>query len=55
MIVACCWLHNYYELKNEVKSYVANVAFCKDPLVGFGNARLLVYREGKQAKRDGED
>ena len=54
IIVACCWLDNYYELWNEVELYIANIALYRNPLIKFGNARLLVHREGEQAKYEGE-
>ena len=50
--VACCY--NYCELRNEAEPYVANTPLHRDPLVGFGNAKLPVHREGKQAKHEGE-
>ena len=52
--VACCWLHNYCKIRNEAEPYVANVDLRRDPLIGFGNARLPLHREEEQAKRDGE-
>ena len=52
--VACCWLHNYCEIRNKAEPYVANAGLYRDPLVGFGNAKLPVHREGEQAKCEGE-
>ena len=52
--IACYWLHNYCEVRNEAEPYVANAGLRRDPFLGFGNARLSVHREGEQAKRDGE-
>ena len=48
--VACCWLYNYYELRNEIEQYVVNAALCRDPLVRFGNDKLSMYKEGEQTK-----
>ena len=52
--IACCWLHNYCEMMNQPEPHVANVDLRRDPLVGFGNARLAMDREGDFAKRQGE-
>ena len=54
VIVACCWLHNYCEIRNEAEPYVANAGLHRDPLVGFGNVRLPVHKEGEQTKHNGE-
>ncbi len=34
--IACCWLHNNFELWNQLELKVSQVA-TKDPFVGFGN------------------
>ena len=47
--IACCWLHNYFEVRNEVESYLANAGLGRDPFVGFRNARLYVHRQEEQA------
>ncbi len=54
IIVACCVLHNYYEMWGVPEPRLANARIKGDNLMGFGVDRLPFVKEGKQAKTEGE-
>jgi hypothetical protein len=54
IIIVCCVLHNYCEMWGVLEPSLANAKIRDDNLMGFGVDKLLIVREGKQAKTEGE-
>jgi hypothetical protein len=54
IIVVCCVFHNCYEMWGALKLGLANARIKGDTIMGFGVDKLLIVREGEQAKAKGE-
>jgi hypothetical protein len=52
--LACCVLHNYYEIHNQRVPIPADVRLRRDPHVGFYVGRMQLPHEGAAAKIAGE-
>ena len=52
--LACCILHNYYELHRQRVSIPTDIHLQHDPYVGFHVGRMQLPREGLATKLQGE-
>ncbi len=54
IIVTCCVFHNYCEMWSAPELGLANARIKDHNLMGFGVDKLLIVRERKHAKVEGE-
>ena len=53
--LACCVLHNYFEMQHERVHVPTNYRLRNDPYVGFHAGRMRLPREGETTKITKED
>jgi len=55
IILACCTLHNFFQLQGMPELVVRDVRTQRNPFVGFDGTRILIPREGERVKVVGEE